>query len=221
VLFRSDSDNDGVVDPVDQCPGTTQGVFVDITGCPRDYDMDGIPDYLDQCPNNVRGVSVNRKGCPRYKKENLEELKHGIQFRTGSAELSTPSYATLDNIVELMNKYSIVKLEIQGHTDNVGDSEKNKKLSQERAQAAADYLIESGIAPNRIKAVGYGSEKPIASNREFVGRARNRRVELIPFYSDSKKKDAPKVEAQKPAAPKAASPKTDTPKSEAIHKLYF
>jgi len=234
-----DSDNDGVPNDMDKCPDTPKGIVVNQTGCPRDYDMDGIPDYLDQCPNNVRGVAVNRKGCPRYKKENLEELKKGIQFRTGSAELSTNSYATLDDIVVLMNKYSIVKLEIQGHTDNVGDSEKNKRLSQERAQAAVDYLIESGIAPNRIKAVGYGSERPIASNREFVGRARNRRVELIPFYSDGKGKDAPKVApkvapkagVQNPAAPGAAgtnaakdaagSQKAGEHKARAVQKIYF
>ncbi|ADE13821.1 OmpA/MotB domain protein [Nitrosococcus halophilus Nc 4] len=62
--FIPDSDNDGVPDDTDQCPGTPEGVEVDTVGCPLDNDNDGVPDYLDQCPDTPVGVAVNSEGCP-------------------------------------------------------------------------------------------------------------------------------------------------------------
>lgn len=179
-----DEDRDGVADDNDQCPATPKGATVDTTGCPLDTDKDGVPDYLDKCPNNLHGVKVDKKGCPVNKKEDLESLKKGINFKSGSTILTKPSYKTLDDIVALLTKFADVSLEIQGHTDNVGDEEMNKNLSQGRAQSAVDYLIRKGISVSRLRAVGFGSEKPIADNKTKKGKAKNRRVELVPFYPD-------------------------------------
>lgn len=179
-----DEDRDGVADTKDMCPATPKNAPVDTTGCPMDTDRDGVPDYLDKCPNTLRGVKIDKKGCPVNKREDLEKLKKGINFKSGSTVLTKPSYKTLDDIVKLLTKFSDVSLEIQGHTDNVGDDEYNENLSQGRAQSAVDYLIRKGIPVERLRAVGFGPRKPIADNKTKKGRAKNRRVELIPFYKD-------------------------------------
>lgn len=194
-----DEDKDGVPDNRDQCPLTPKGAPVDTTGCPIDTDKDGVPDYLDKCPNNLRGIKVNKVGCPVNKKEDLENLKKGINFKTGSTALTKSSFNTLNDIVALMTKLADVSLEIQGHTDNVGDSTYNEELSQGRAQAAVDYIVSKGIGSKRLRAAGYGPRKPIADNKTKKGRAKNRRVELVPFYADEeqpKDTSAPKTTSQ-------------------------
>lgn len=187
VGCSKDEDQDGVIDDRDQCPLTPKGAPVDTTGCPMDSDHDGVPDYQDKCPNTLRGVKVDKKGCPVNKKENLDLLKKGINFKTGSTVLTKASFKTLNDIVALLNKFQDVSLEIQGHTDNVGKDEYNENLSQGRAQSAVDYIISKGIPMSRLKAMGYGPRKPIADNKTKKGRAQNRRVELVPFYPDEQK----------------------------------
>ncbi len=179
-----DEDMDGVADDFDKCPATPKGVPVDTTGCPMDTDGDGVPDYQDKCPNSLRGVKVDKVGCPVNKKEDLDNLKKGINFKSGSTELTKASFKTLNDIVNLMTKFADVSLEIQGHTDNTGDSLSNENLSQGRAQSAVDYLAAHGITEDRLRAAGYGQRKPIADNKTKKGRAKNRRVELVPFYKD-------------------------------------
>jgi outer membrane protein OmpA-like peptidoglycan-associated protein len=179
-----DEDRDGVADDNDKCPATGKGIPVDTTGCPMDTDKDGVPDYQDKCPNTLRGVKIDKKGCPVNKREDLERLKKGINFKSGSTVLTKPSFKTLDDIVSLLNKFPEVNLEIQGHTDNVGEEEYNMNLSQGRAQSAVDYLIRKGIPVERLRAKGFGPTKPIADNKKKAGRAKNRRVELVPFYND-------------------------------------
>jgi len=175
-----DEDKDGIVDALDKCPNTPAGVTVDAAGCPVDSDKDGVPDHLDKCPNTLVGVAVDKNGCPN-KNQDLDKLKKGIQFRTGSAKLTKSSNKTLNNIAKLLKKLPAVNLEVQGHTDDTGKEEKNKKISEQRAQAVVKYLVKKGISSDRLRAVGYGSDKPIADNKTKKGRKLNRRVELVPF----------------------------------------
>lgn len=177
-----DADKDGVPDGKDKCPNTPKDAPVDSTGCFLDTDRDGVPDYEDKCPNTVAGVKIDKKGCPVNKREDPEQLKKGIAFESNSAKLTKSSYATLDDIVRLMNKIPDANLEVQGHTDNTGSAETNKKLSQARAETVVNYFIKEGIAAERVRAVGYGPEKPVADNKSKQGRAKNRRVELVPFF---------------------------------------
>ena len=177
----ADADKDGVYDAADKCPNTPAGAAVDTLGCPIDTDKDGVPDYLDKCPNTLEGVRIDKKGCPLNKKEDLDQLKKGINFQSGSKKLTKSSYKTLNNIVALMKKFSTANIEVQGHTDNTGSEETNKKISQDRAQVVVDYFIQNGISPDRVRAVGFGSDKPIADNKTKKGRSKNRRVELVPF----------------------------------------
>ncbi|QKG79122.1 PorP/SprF family type IX secretion system membrane protein [Tenuifilum thalassicum] len=100
-----------------------------------------------------------------------------VVFEQGSTELLESSKPELDNIAQVMLDNPTIKIEISGHTDNVGSYAANKSLSQKRAQAAVDYLISKGVDGSRLKAVGYGPDKPRASNDTEEGRMLNRRVE--------------------------------------------
>lgn len=106
-------------------------------------------------------------------------LLHDIFFDVNQAFLRPESYAELDRLVRLMNENPDLKIEIQAHTDNQGRAAYNKKLSDKRAESALQYLIENGIAPERMKSVGFGDTKPVADNNTEEGRQQNRRVELI------------------------------------------
>ena len=176
-----DSDKDGVFDGFDKCPDTPEGVAVDANGCPLDSDNDGVPDYKDQCPNTLPGIKVNRRGCPLRKQEDLDYLKKGIQYEFGSAKLLPSSYPVLDAVIVLLEKIPEVKLEVQGHTDIIGTEDFNQKLSEDRAHSVTTYMESKGIAADRLRAIGFGTRMPLADNVTDEGRAKNRRVELIPF----------------------------------------
>ncbi|MCQ2198400.1 MAG: OmpA family protein [Paludibacteraceae bacterium] len=176
-----DSDGDGVADYLDQCPGTPAAAkgFVDEKGCPIDTDGDGIYDYEDACPNE-KGVKENN-GCPEVKeavKQLFKKALNGIQFETGKATIKKSSYKILDDVVTVMNENPTYKLFIGGHTDNVGNADKNLKLSDDRAAAVKAYLVNHGVDESRMKSKGFGQEKPVADNKTAKGRAENRRVEF-------------------------------------------
>ena len=101
----------------------------------------------------------------------------GVTFDTGKATIRPESYSQLDGVVEFMTYKKSARIEISGHTDNVGNPKTNKSLSQKRAQACREYLISKGIDGSRVEAVGYGDEKPISSNDTEQGRQDNRRIE--------------------------------------------
>lgn len=178
----SDSDNDGVIDSEDKCPNTPTGIKVDAKGCPNDADGDGVIDSEDACPK-VPGLAVN-KGCPEKKvdvKKRLEFAARGINFESGKAIITPTSFAMLDEVVSILNEYVDYNLKMGGHTDAVGRDDANLTLSQARVDAVKAYLASKGIASTRIVATGFGKTKPVASNANAVGRAKNRRVELELF----------------------------------------
>ena len=99
-----------------------------------------------------------------------------IFFETGSAELKNESVAELTKLIQFMVKNPDIRIEISGHTDDVGSDAMNQKLSENRANAVAEYLIENGIDKQRIRSVGYGKTRPIDTNNTEQGRANNRRT---------------------------------------------
>lgn len=101
----------------------------------------------------------------------------GVYFDTNEATLRAESSARLDGVVEYMTHKKAARIEISGHSDNVGDPKRNRMLSEQRAQACRDYLIGKGIDGSRIVAVGLGDERPAASNDTEEGRQKNRRIE--------------------------------------------
>ncbi|HMR43832.1 MAG TPA: OmpA family protein [Saprospiraceae bacterium] len=101
-----------------------------------------------------------------------------VFFKTGSAQLETDSKYQLDEIASILSKADTISLELAGHTDNTGDSNSNQTLSQTRAESVYAYLIGKGVSASRLRAVGYGQNKPIDTNDTEEGRANNRRTEL-------------------------------------------
>jgi outer membrane protein OmpA-like peptidoglycan-associated protein len=175
----NDNDKDGLPDLKDKCPSDAEDKdnFEDEDGCPDvDNDKDDIPDKSDKCPNH-KGPAENQ-GCPKTEEIRGELILSGVNFQSGKAKLTRNSYTVLDQVYESLNEWPEVKLEIQGHTDNRGKDEYNLKLSQRRADSVMEYLVKKGVDPSRLKAVGYGEENPISTNKTQKGRAENRRVEL-------------------------------------------
>jgi outer membrane protein OmpA-like peptidoglycan-associated protein len=103
----------------------------------------------------------------------------GANFDFNKATLKPEGKAKLDEAVALMNKYPDMRVSVDGHTDSIGSHAYNQKLSERRAQSAVDYLTSKGIAASRLSAQGFGETRPVADNKTDVGRAKNRRVELI------------------------------------------
>jgi OmpA-OmpF porin, OOP family len=102
-----------------------------------------------------------------------------INFDTGKSVIKPESKAIIEQIVQMMKENPALAVSLEGHTDNVGSQESNKKLSNERAKAVLTAIIAQGIDAKRLSSVGYGQDKPIADNNTEEGRAKNRRVELV------------------------------------------
>ena len=173
----ADSDRDGVIDELDRCPNTPVGVKVDRKGCPLDSDKDGVADYLDKCPDTPAGVKVDSDGCPLPKNCNKPAVVE-IAFDTNKAVIKAKYHAELDKIGSFLKEFPKSGVAIDGQTDSVGSEKLNKKLSQARAESVRNYIIAKfGIDGSRLSAKGYGPAKPIASNKDAAGRAKNRRIE--------------------------------------------
>lgn len=179
-----DTDKDGLPDHKDKCPETPGPVANQ--GCPQllaDMDKDGVPDVDDLCPKTP-GVKENR-GCPKLKKEEEEALKKAFEnllFETNKDVILSSSFNSLDQLAKVMQKNSGSLLHLEGHTDNVGDDDKNLDLSIRRANSVKKYLVKKGVSTYRITADGYGETKPVADNNTESGRKLNRRVVMVIKY---------------------------------------
>ena len=179
---EADNDQDGLADALDACPNIA-GIWQE-KGCPaRDTDADGLFDHEDNCPAE-KGLKDNA-GCPAERKQLViitpAQLKilDKVYFDTAKASIQKRSNALLDNMAQVLTVHAeIALIQIEGHTDTAGNPEQNKKLSQDRAEAVKDSLLKKGVAGNRLRAVGFGQEKPAQSNDTPAGREFNRRVEF-------------------------------------------
>ncbi len=102
-----------------------------------------------------------------------------LNFRPGSVQVRADSSATITQLATILRAYPTAEVSIDGHTDNVGNSDANARLALNRAEGIKAQLLKSGIEAKRIATVGYGSAKPLAPNNTEVGRAKNRRMELV------------------------------------------
>src|SRR5690554_2883338 len=177
-----DSDGDGVYDPDDRCPNTPAGTEVDAQGCPLpvgDEDQDGVTDDLDRCPATPRGARVDAQGCPLQLKETVTR-RLDVKFETESARIDREYLGDVESLAAFLREYPDTEVVIEGHSDSTGSEAFNLKLSQERADSVRNHLIEYfNISPDRIRAVGYGESRPIASNETPEGRQENRRVVAV------------------------------------------
>ncbi len=186
-----DTDLDSIPDPEDDCI-TEKGLLIN-KGCP-DTDNDGLIDKLDSCVL-VPGPLTNN-GCPVVEKievkpavpvrvqlnkedqEIINKVFSNLEFESGKAVIRQTSYASLDELANLLKRKSTFRILIEGHTDNVGSSQLNMKLSQNRANAVKTYLVAKSVEESRIITKGYGLSQPIAPNTTPEGRQKNRRVEF-------------------------------------------
>jgi len=134
--------------------------------------------YRDSAP--FAGLDISLEVDPKAVADTLTRmLAGGANFPTGSAVLSDDARARLDRLIEIMAENPSTVLDVEGHTDNQGDAAANQTLSEARAQAVVDYLVDGGIEADRLTAFGYGEDRPIADNSTPEGRAQNRRIAFV------------------------------------------
>ena len=188
-----DKDGDGVADKDDRCPDIA-GVPA-LMGCP-DKDGDGVPDYLDRCPD-VYGLRETL-GCPKEAEKvqrdtviempkkpvtpNVDDIPADLVKRVFylvyQFDLSKENYQILDTVVNMLNTYPTLKIQIGGHTDNSGGDKINMPLSVKRAEKVKQYFLIRGIETSRVFAFGYASTYPLVPNDTKEHRAMNRRTEI-------------------------------------------
>ncbi|MEH6682774.1 MAG: OmpA family protein [Sediminicola sp.] len=173
-----DADGDGVADKDDECPN--EAGPSENKGCPwPDADGDGVLDKDDACPQ-VAGTVANQ-GCPEVTEEvqkQLNDYARTILFDTGKSSIKAESTSVMVDIITILKEYPTAKFTVEGHTDSVGSNALNQKLSESRALSVKEFLVDKGIDEFRLSSVGYGEEKPIATNNTAAGRTQNRRVEI-------------------------------------------
>ena len=132
-----------------------------------DDDQDGVNNCDDWCPNTLPGVQVSVKGCWIV----------DVKFANDSAVIPTEYYGNLDNVAKVIKEHPELNIEIQGHTSKTGGFQYNMRLSERRAEAVKQYLVDGTDSPN-LTTRGYGWTQPIDTNDTEAGRANNRRVQL-------------------------------------------
>ena len=180
----SDRDHDDVPDVSDACPDVPGVTTSDpkTNGCPSDRDHDTIVDTLDACPDvpGPANSDPKKNGCPlAFVKGDQIQITEQVKFRFGLADLDPVSDAVLAAVLNvLQTNTDIGVIKIEGHTDSRGSAALNKKLSSDRAQAVAKWLVAHGIERSRVTSAGFGPDRPIDTNDTDEGRANNRRVEF-------------------------------------------
>ncbi len=186
-----DNDGDGIADADDRCPDDQEDPdgFDDEDGCPEmDNDGDGILDTVDRCPDEpetMNGVE-DEDGCPEegapvaevVVQEDKLVLPDRIYFEFDQAVIRPESYPTLQQAIKFLRQHPNLRIRIEGHTDSKGAADYNLRLSQARADAVKQYLVEVGrLDPSRFETQGFGETRPVATNATERGRALNRRIE--------------------------------------------
>ncbi|RKH40011.1 hypothetical protein D7Y23_35435 [Corallococcus sp. AB050B] len=199
-----DSDGDGLMDPDDKCPNAPEDKdgFQDEDGCPDpDNDKDGIPDTADKCPlepETINGVE-DEDGCPD--KGKVKVLVEGerililekVYFATNKDVILPRSFPILKQVAAVLRANPQVELlRVEGHTDSQGNDASNLDLSKRRAASVKTFLVNEGIAAERLESEGFGETKPVDTNKTAAGRENNRRVEFNITRMG-------KVEVEKPA----------------------
>lgn len=170
-----DSDKDGVCDGCDKCPDTPDCCMVDQNGCSIDSDQDGVCDGCDKCPDTPEIAKVDKDGCPY-----MAVIRLTVQFDYKKDIVKPEFYANIKELGDFMKKHPNLNATIEGHTCNIASEKYNLNLSKRRAESVMKVLIDrENIDPKRLKAVGYGFSRPVASNDTPEGQALNRRVQAL------------------------------------------
>ena len=179
--YKGDEDRDGVPDQHDECLLTPFDVDVDKKGCAVDLDLDTVPDYVDRCPDTALGLTVDKHGChaPESAASKEASLELNIYYEFGSDQIRKQYLREFEELAAFLKTHSDMVVSVEGHTDSVGSKASNLKLSIERAEGIKKILVDNfGIEAERLIIVGFGETRPIANNSCYLGRRKNRRVEL-------------------------------------------
>ena len=184
-----DNDDDGILDVDDLCPMDPEDKddFEDEDGCPDpDNDKDRILDVDDQCPNDPENYNgyEDDDGCPDRGRvvvtDTKIEILDKIYFEYDSDVIKKESYPILDAVAQTLDGNPDIQLiEIQGHTDERGNDNYNLDLSSRRAASVKRYLVDKGIADDRLTSQGYGESQPVDRKHNEQAWAANRRVEFL------------------------------------------
>lgn len=187
-----DNDGDGVLDAGDSCPNELEDLdnFEDLDGCPEpDNDQDGIFDVNDACPTLAETFNQLKDddGCPDSIEAEKVEIKEGklilldkIYFELDQAVIQPQSYDILNQTIKILQLYPEIQVVIEGHTDDQGPDVYNLDLSQRRADAVKQYVVETGkLDAERFRTLGKGETQPVVPNDSEPNRALNRRIEWI------------------------------------------
>ncbi len=158
---------------------------------PADRDGDGIPDSEDSCPDQPGPVANH--GCPIDARQLVTvtasrvEILEQVRFETNKATIKRQSHRLLDQVAAvLLSHPDLLLVQVEGHTDDRGSALRNIVLAQSRAESVAAYLEGKGVAAERLRAVGFGQGRPIATNTSAGGRAANRRVAFTVLQTRSR-----------------------------------
>ena len=199
VVVDADTDGDGVLDSVDQCPGTPPGSTVDEKGCVVEAAVEPPPaPVVPPCKTPGPGEKISLAGCGTGDTIVLR----GVNFETAKARLTPDAKTILNNVSDELIANPQIAIAIGGHTDSRGGDAYNQKLSQDRAQSVMTYLAERGVTADRMTATGFGEANPSADNTTAEGQELNRRVEIQINGSSGAAAEAAPVEA----APVEAAP---------------
>jgi outer membrane protein OmpA-like peptidoglycan-associated protein len=154
-----DEDGDGVFDRRDRCPDTPANTPVDHHGCP-----------LPQYPASVKPAEPVQT--------EVITLDDAVLFAFNKSDLTPAGQSQLDSLMDKLQSADVVSIKVIGYTDNVGSQTYNQALSERRASSVAAYLLNRGLAPDKLTSEGKGESQPVADNETEEGRAKNRRVEL-------------------------------------------
>jgi outer membrane protein OmpA-like peptidoglycan-associated protein len=210
-----------VPDEVDVCSDEPEDVdgFEDADGCPDDNDRDGLADAEDQCPNEAEVVNgyADEDGCPDSDQVRVVGdtilLDERVHFWINSFVIRRTSYPLLERVAQLLNDHpEYLLVEVRGHSDGRGDPGFNERLSQERARAVVQFLIEhGGVDGDRLTAVGLGSSQPLTNERDDRAMFLNRRVEFGVTRGQSTSIRGLPTQTNEPDAPEPPLPATEPP----------
>ena len=179
-----DRDGDGIPDVEDACPAVA-GVRTNdpkTNGCPPDRDADGILDAEDACPDQpgARDPDPKKNGCPQaFVQGGQIHIRDPFKFRFNKTELDPAGDPILEAVLQVLKDRSEIRhVRIEGHTDNIGGTDFNQRLSEGRAASVRQWLVAHGIDAARLKSVGLGQSRPVDTNDTEEGRRNNRRVEF-------------------------------------------
>ena len=207
-----DPDGDSVIGGGDLCPDVAGPVGN--AGCPdTDKDGDAVVDRLDKCPDEPAG-SRGRDGCPLARRSgNKIVILEQVNFATDQDVILSESFPILEEVARVMNENPEVdRILVEGHTDSRASDAYNLELSRRRAASVVRFLIESGVAAERLCSPGFGRSRPLADNATEEGMALNRRVEFtIQPPSDGPRPPCPDEKLKRPKKAPAKGPKAPAP----------